>query len=111
MLDINDDHLAVFNNDLKVTDRGHFLRGVYAVKDQMVYASVYEGPKKDSLLHALSDLEMSKTKLGDQYTWWANANTLFLNSSTQIVMVSFPQNLSTDIIPTNGQSILFELCD
>lgn len=111
VLNINDEHLKTFNEDLKVIARGHFLRGVYEVKGRTAYASVYEGEKKDSLLHALSDRNLPKNKLGEKYTWWAADSTLYLNSRDQLVMVSFPANLSSEFIPSNESSILFELCD
>jgi hypothetical protein len=111
VLDINDEHLKTFNNDLKVMERGHFLRGVYEVKGEIVYASIYEGAKTDSLLLALTNPNESKNKLGEKCTWWTKDSTLYLNSPGQLVMVSFPENLSSEFIPSNGSSILFELCD
>lgn len=111
-IEITDSHLVYFKQDLQLVPYGHYLTGVYTTeKNEMVYTSIYEGNKTDSILKALAPSLSEKKTFGEELYWFSTEGKVYLASKKNLVIIDFPPGISEIIIPKNGQSEFFQLCD
>jgi hypothetical protein len=109
---ITDEEVQHFNDHLKLANAGHYLTGAFASSsNEMVYTSVYTGNKRDSILAAEAPPTVQKNVFGGELYWFLNGERLFFETPSGLVIIDFPESVSTEIIPIDGTSKFFQLCD
>jgi hypothetical protein len=111
-LQISDADIKRFSENFQLTKAGHFLTGVYrTAQDDTIFTSIYRGSKKDSILFAIAPRDIERESLGDGLDWFVKDERIYLVTKDNMVMIDYPPEVSERIIPKNGMSQFFKLCD
>ena len=96
---------------MQFIEQGQYLAGIYSLGSELVFTSVYTGPKIDSIVSTIAPDNVKKNQLGSSHYWWTFDGRLYVYSINEIVCISFPESQTNIIVPHKGESQFITLCD
>lgn len=110
-ISVSNQVLERFNDNMVLSESGHYITGVFATESDTIIMSAYVGPKTDSIISSVGKTEATKKRLGNNHYWFQSKGNIYVFSDNELVCISTSSIEDKTELSVDKLYTLVKLCD